>query len=92
MDSIDEEWKEIAKQINMRLEEAGHSLNQIKALKDKAGIKYLECGANDYFSNQPNRPTNAEIDELELKLGDINLHPLEVGLYNAGWRSSSQLC
>lgn len=83
---IDEEFKKIADQINLKLKEATVLLKEVNELKLKAGLEAIIY--NDYIRNEEDENGNA----VSFKLDLIKVSDFETELEMAGWSTSSSYC
>lgn len=84
---IDQEFDELVKQINLKLNEAAQALKEVNKLRSKADLKSLI----DSSWIRVEISTDA-YEEFELKIKNIDTSQLETELNKAGWSTSSSYC
>lgn len=102
MSELDQDFEKVAEQINIKIKEAAEALAQANELATKAGLPALFYSQfireNMQYDNRYAEPplSKEEItekcQELEGKLGLIDVGPLEAELGDGGWSTSSSYC
>lgn len=84
---VNQDFAELATQINAKLKEAAVALKEANRLKDEAKMPAL-IGTQWAAEEMDREERDIFNDQLDL----INVRDLEIELSNAGWSTSSSYC
>jgi hypothetical protein len=97
MSQLDKDFKQVAADINAKLQEAADALAKANELAKKAGLDgliYTQWTTDhlQYEYGLEGQALSDKCDELEAKCEKINVQVLEDELNKAGWSTSSSYC
>jgi archaellum component FlaC len=102
MSDLEQDFDQVAAQINAKLKEAADAINEANRLSETINLPsliYSQWLRDDLYYQNKNSDTpkskeevQAELDELQEKLEKIDVRPLESALGQGGWSTSSSYC
>ncbi len=98
MSDLEQDFTETAKQINDKIKEAAKAMAEANRLRQEAGLPslifstFLREDIRYHHPKLSRDEISEKCDELQNKLDQIDVSPLEDELNEAGWSTSSSYC